>query len=1091
MKHINYIFATILALIAVAFCGCSDDISLPTPAGEEEMFDGIVLRIPDPQGLAAATTRAQSNASQIDLLEKEGTINSLHLFAFSTGENGESIHLNLWGEDSIDLPVHNENGTYQNFDITETFKGKGGTWKFYVVANLEEYGVNIADIKSEEDLLNAELNFFKENGENKEYLLSQSKIEKEGGLPMACLASDMQFRTEGGALSTVAGGQFAIPSNGKAEIHADLTFLCSKVRYTIFFDKTVEPAQGVFGNLSFNLTEVDAENVFAKGTTVGSDKTTEGDKATVSIKKNMLNACDYPDNAADYPEAGEEFKPLRDLEGNADFSKRAWQGVAYLPENSSASKRTTLKFLANAVKENGEKGSDLKFTMPLLPAENDNFIKRGYAYDIVAKVTKVDELEVINFDVQPWNAISLQYALTLPAYLHVDKTEIAVKAGERTSIWYESNADIEFESPKYGDVDIYTITKTEDQIVVRVNPNLPVDKFQEITDDKEGKYNYFHILAGNLRKKIDITKLELNTFLSVDPINFTIDVREQVGSGKYDGEYLITVETNLESFTIKDMNWITAKPARGENLKIYVNDGDEWKEVDLSNENSFKPVGGQRIFRVVYTGLNDGAPLWTASQDLKFSVSAEGVESHTVTTYIRPSLDKYIIHFRDNEGWQDAHIYVYQCLEIPATWNKTATTYDGQTYNLASMAVGYEDGNDARAALEYSFTGAVVFKGWSSPANSKTLLENRNGKYREGFWMFEDGYYHDGWNTDSWNPSKDNPDRYERGEAVDFCKEYRQSVACTYCKDVSDNPSWPGIRMEREDNGWWRFELTGVATPGKTLIMFTEGHDYTDEWQKRYPAENKVGVPLFDYPSHEGWIELKKNSDGSLRDDIAFVSQNPDGNTTTDPDPVDPDPTPKEKCKLYVENETGWGDNLHVYGHGAAQVFGGWPGAAASGTETINGVTYSIFEFDKTEGDVNLIFSNDGNNQTQYDGPTIYANRDYYIHAGGKDNTYMMHKLFIENNTGWDPLFVYAYADGKPELFGGWPGAKAEKIGNSNSYFVFFPETGDGYNIIINDNNGKQLSDKWFDSWRFQDDINIGANSETYFKAPKRKRSRK
>ncbi|MDE6682344.1 MAG: hypothetical protein K2J87_02845, partial [Muribaculaceae bacterium] len=127
MKRINHILATFIALIAISFSGCTDDISLPAP-GAEEMYDGIVLRIPDPKGMTETVTRAQSNAEKIDLLEKEGTITSLHFFAFrpsTDGVSSDKIYVDLMSlqdEESIDLPVHKDNtAEYTNFDITSAF----------------------------------------------------------------------------------------------------------------------------------------------------------------------------------------------------------------------------------------------------------------------------------------------------------------------------------------------------------------------------------------------------------------------------------------------------------------------------------------------------------------------------------------------------------------------------------------------------------------------------------------------------------------------------------------------------------------------------------------------------------------------------------------------------------------------------------------------------------------------------------------------------------------------------------------------------------------------------------------------------------
>ncbi len=65
--------------------------------------------------------------------------------------------------------------------------------------------------------------------------------------------------------------------------------------------------------------------------------------------------------------------------------------------------------------------------------------------------------------------------------------------------------------------------------------------------------------------------------------------------------------------------------------------------------------------------------------------------------------------------------------------------------------------------------------------------------------------------------------------------------------------------MTKEERGWWKFTLTGIATPGKALIMFNDTHtefkDANGNATKRYPGNAEVGIPLFDYPSREGWFD--------------------------------------------------------------------------------------------------------------------------------------------------------------------------------------------------------------------------------------------
>ncbi|MDE6037543.1 MAG: hypothetical protein K2G05_04695, partial [Duncaniella sp.] len=59
-----------------------------------------------------------------------------------------------------------------------------------------------------------------------------------------------------------------------------------------------------------------------------------------------------------------------------------------------------------------------------------------------------------------------------------------------------------------------------------VNPAIPVKEYEEIkrsVRDGEGKYDYIHIIAGNINKKITIYPLNLDNYFEVDPTSVTIN----------------------------------------------------------------------------------------------------------------------------------------------------------------------------------------------------------------------------------------------------------------------------------------------------------------------------------------------------------------------------------------------------------------------------------------------------------------------------------------------------------------------------------------------------------------------------------------
>lgn len=70
---------------------------------------------------------------------------------------------------------------------------------------------------------------------------------------------------------------------------------------------------------------------------------------------------------------------------------------------------------------------------------------------------------------------------------------------------------------------------------------------------------------------------------------------------------------------------------------------------------------------------------------------------------------------------------------------------------------------------------------------------------------------------------------------------------------------------------------------------------------------------------------------------------------------------------IYVDNQTSWGENLHLYLWGDKNDLNGeWPGMAISGHESIDGIDYAFFDLgaDATGLSENLIFNNNGSSPT-------------------------------------------------------------------------------------------------------------------------------
>ena len=274
-----------------------------------------------------------------------------------------------------------------------------GKYKFGVVANVDRYLVRndhrISNFTDETDLNNITLNFTEET--------PLAPLH----LPMACLPPDIRYKqgtvnSNGNITWTEeqkgdgTDNLITIKKSDNKIICAEMTFLCSKVRYTILFDKTPGGISEAFGSswIRFNVDDQEkpiATNLRKQTKLFQNSKGNNYDKESPFISgSNPLNQSDESDlnEVEGYAEASvgswnipigryywddkEEWDDLEEDEkvGNegegADYPKspsselrrwngttadwinrerKVWQGVVYLPENdTTAFAKTILEF---------------------------------------------------------------------------------------------------------------------------------------------------------------------------------------------------------------------------------------------------------------------------------------------------------------------------------------------------------------------------------------------------------------------------------------------------------------------------------------------------------------------------------------------------------------------------------------------------------------------------------------------------------------------------------------------------------------------------------------------------------------------------
>ena len=185
-----------------------------------------------------------------------------------------------------------------------------------------------------------------------------------------------------------------------------------------------------------------------------------------------------------------------------------------------------------------------------------------------------------------------------------------------------------------------------------------------------------------------------------------------------------------------------------------------------------------------------------------------------------------------------------------------------------------------------------------------------------------------------------------------------------------------------------------------------------------------------------------------------------------------------------ADQNSGW-DDLYLYMWGDVNdLNGAWPGMTPTGTQTINGVTYKYFDLGEANIGLNEhVILNNGNG-TQIDDVVVFpCDRNVYIALeNGKateidpdtyvpgetptpptpdeptvdpDATY--YYIYVEDNTGWDNLYIYAWGD--KESFGGWPGKQCDRTTKiAGVVYKVWTVAGNGEteNLIFNDNAGTQ-----------------------------------
>ncbi len=808
-RHIIYKIMALLAWI-MSLLSCTADLpGTDTPlAGEGEG----VLQLSVPLTRSVPTTDETGE-------QAERRITSLWFLAYPTTDgDGETLVKKL----DTDELTHD----YKTFSI----KMKYGTYHIYVVANVPELTAGTT-----EDELKAIILQYKDGD-----AVSLPSPTSTYGLPMVYQREE----------------DYTLSSTSAPNILADLVYTCVKVRYTLVFDNA--GISNAFGTNVLKIDGVSVRNIadlapLLPGTNISTGLTLFDTDASGAFNGQYYVGAYDASNPDDY-------KFSETTINNTEAKQWAYRGTFYLPEHyvtaETHDRQTQMLIAARLYTAEGVSRATLEYTIELGDTQGQTDavggkvrqLPRGRYYDITGRITGLGNKIEATAAVQDWTLQTVDAELNGPYYLYVAQTSVALEAGQDVTVACRTDApSLSYKSPTYTlsdgtKTDIYQVDFNQDEadactsFTVRIHPNMPPVADAETI---EGIAKYFYIVAGGLKKKIDVSPLKLEPYLIVTPQNYTVYIKEVSNLTTYAVTY--TYRTNLTNIQVaanKDINHVGTAV-----------DGQPFTAANAHN-GTVSNGTGTLVCTLDKPYVSGNFP---NANTATYTFTATGYDKEltaTATLQIIPNATSYRLHFRPlTDDWSNPHIYVYQPLYTPG----------GAEVQITSG--GERLGENA---ILYGFTGCVTFKGWTDEGGP---IGNYWPTATEGSIVTATTGFDPSTNING-EPNSANAEYYW---GVDYCPDFRKD-----CCASAVNRKWPGVKMkvDEENPGWYYFDLPLLAEPGTALIMFADGHSGPSDnnARYRYPAHMVPGIPLYNFADKDGWFLY----DYTQGDKNEFVDDKPD-----------------------------------------------------------------------------------------------------------------------------------------------------------------------------------------------------------------------